>query len=314
MREMAARNGDEHLAETSSSISKYDATLEDQMKDVQQQLKSQEQQFLKQEQQFLKQEQQFLNIDVRFDQLINILSTKQPSMLPSEDLKTMMEQLLQKQSESFISSLNDHKKTSAEEAKKNSDDLKAHVQEEVKNLNDKVQIEISKGHEDLKADVDEKFASMSHDVKKTFESQARQIASIEEAQHRQEQAIAAFTTFAKDIGAAKLGVSDQGQTLQATDGVNDDISWESSQSPANKPANLHETYLANRRKGFSSTPFVPTSRVTRPSFGATRIIFKPTDSTENKAGTTTMVNDPSYVAVSQPVSYTHLTLPTKRIV
>ena len=37
---------DEHLFETSSSISKYDATLEDQMKDVQQQLKSQEQQFL----------------------------------------------------------------------------------------------------------------------------------------------------------------------------------------------------------------------------------------------------------------------------
>ena len=46
---------DEHLVETTSSISKYDATLEDQMKDVQQQLKSQE--------------QQFLSIDGRYDQL-----------------------------------------------------------------------------------------------------------------------------------------------------------------------------------------------------------------------------------------------------
>jgi len=68
------------------------------------------------------------------------------------------------------------------------------------------------------------------------------------------------------------------------------------------PTTFHETYLAGRRKGFSSTPFVTTSKATRPSFGATRKIFKQTDSTENKAGATTMNNDPSYVAVSQPTT------------
>ena len=235
--------------------------LVNQLGEVQQQLTSQEQQF----QQLAK------KVDDKFDSISSkiqeVLLAKQPGTQPSEDLKTIMEQLLNKQSELFISSLDDHKKTSAEETKKNIDDLKANV--------------------------DEKFASVSHDVKKTFESQARQIASIEEAQQRQEQAIAAFTTFAKDIGATKL---------QPTDGVHVDDSWEVSQSPTAKPPTMHETYLAGRRKGFSSTPFVPTSKATRPSFGATRTIFKPTDSTENKAGTTTMNNDSSYVAVSQPTT------------
>ena len=77
------------------------------MQDVQQQLKSQEQQFLKQEQQFLRiderlvqheqQQQQLLSINGKFDQLINVLSTKQPSTQPSEDLKTMIKQVLKKQ-------------------------------------------------------------------------------------------------------------------------------------------------------------------------------------------------------------------------
>ena len=132
-----------------------------------------------------------------------------------------------------------------------------------------------------------------HDVNKNTEGQARQIANLEEAQQRQEKALTAFTTLAQDIGAAKL---------QPTDGGNVDDSSEVSQSPVAKPPTLHETYYASRRKGFSSTPFVPASKATRPIFGATRTIFKPTDSTENKAGTTTMVNDPSYVEAWQPTT------------
>ena len=107
-----------------------------------------------------------------------------------------------------LTSLNEHKKKSAKETKKNIDDLKANIEE--------------------------KFASVYHDVKKTFESQARQITSLEEAQQRQEKALAAFTTFAQDIGAAKL---------QPTDGVNIEDSWEVPQSTAAKPSTLHETYL-----------------------------------------------------------------------
>ena len=143
--------------------------LVNQLGKVQQQLTSQEQQF----QQLTK------KVDDKFDSISSkteeVLLAKQPGTQPTEDssLKTMMEQMMLQ-----LTSLNEHKKTSAEETKKNIDDLKANV--------------------------DGKFASMSHDVKKTFESQSSQITSLEEVQQRQEQAIAAFTTFAKDVGAAKL--------------------------------------------------------------------------------------------------------------
>ena len=80
--------------------------LVNQLGEVQQQLTSQEQQF----QQLAK------KVDDKFDSISSkieeVLLAKQPGMQASEDLKRMMEQLLKKQSESFISSLNDHKKTS----------------------------------------------------------------------------------------------------------------------------------------------------------------------------------------------------------
>ena len=137
---------DELLVETSSSISKYDATLEDQMQDLRQQLKSQEQQFSKiyeklvqNEQQFWKideklvqQNNQFFSINGKFDQLSadikNVLSIKQPSTQPSEDssLTAILEKIMRQQ-ESVHTSLNGHKKTSAEEVEKNNEDLKTYV-------------------------------------------------------------------------------------------------------------------------------------------------------------------------------------------
>ena len=114
-------------------------------------------------------------------------------------------------------------------------------------------MEISKVHEDLN--------SVAHDVNKSFEVQARQIASLEKAQQEQMETVAIFAKFAQDIGAAKA------PQLFETEANGDSLTAE--QSPPPRPSTMHETYLANIRKGFSSTPFVPTSKTTRLSFGAT---------------------------------------------
>ena len=106
---------DQHLGQRSTDHSMVEypdleqtvGNLVNQLGEVQQQLTSQEQQF----QQLAK------KVDDKFDSISSkieeVLLAKQPGMQASEDLKIMMEQLLNKQPESFISSLNDHKKTSA---------------------------------------------------------------------------------------------------------------------------------------------------------------------------------------------------------
>ena len=72
-----------------------------------------------------------------------------------------------------LTSLYEHKKTSAEEAQKNHEELKAHVQEEVKKNSDdlKLQVkgEVTKSQDDLKAHVAEELAAVAHDVNKSLE-------------------------------------------------------------------------------------------------------------------------------------------------
>ena len=79
-----------------------------------------------------------------------------------------------------------------------------------------------------------------------------------------------------------------------------DDSLTAEQSPPTKTATTHATYIADRWKGFASTPFVLASTATRPRFSVSRTIFKSSDVIEDKAGATTTNNDPSYVEVQGP--------------